>query len=328
MRTGSPSLAHGMFMTQEGFFLSRCHVLTAQFVAVGGLEKAFSSVSHPSSKPLAKPETNIHTRSHESHAQTQVAEKLSFSHFPSLREKRSGSRGEPGLTWEQYFSARRRGGCMLLRCRARQEQQGHLSPYHQEGVPPEARPWGAGAMLTAAEGMAHSVLRKTSTVPEPPSRARFCHPHQLRRCHFLRASRWLGSHTDFPPTQTPCLHSLVAHLLFSVFPAHFRILICHPGARGPERKVTLLLCRAPHLRVPAGLAAASQRQPLRASRTCSAKRSFTDEERWQTSQLHEEGLEERSNLGDHQAGALMGNIVLWWTGQKKKKGMEIGQAHK
>ena len=40
MRTGSPSAAHSTFTTQEGFFLSRCHVLMAQFVAVAALEQA------------------------------------------------------------------------------------------------------------------------------------------------------------------------------------------------------------------------------------------------------------------------------------------------
>lgn len=50
------------------------------------------------------------------------------------------------------------GSCRLFRCRACQEQQGHFSPCHQEGIPPEARHWGAGAMLTAAEGMAHPAL--------------------------------------------------------------------------------------------------------------------------------------------------------------------------
>lgn len=61
--------------------------INGKSVAVGGLEKAFSSVSHPSSNPLAKPATNIPTRSHEYHTQTHSEE--------TLIAKREGKR----LTW-------------------------------------------------------------------------------------------------------------------------------------------------------------------------------------------------------------------------------------
>lgn len=104
-------------------------------MAVGGLEKAISSVSHPSSNPLAKPATNIPTHSHESHTQTHSEE--------TLIAKRGGKQltRRAGANLEQYFSVRRQAGLCTLWMQSMPGATGPLV-----STPPRRHPTGGEAL--------------------------------------------------------------------------------------------------------------------------------------------------------------------------------------
>lgn len=99
--------------------------------------------------------------------------------------------------------------------------------------------------------------------------------------------------------------------------------MCHPVKT--EGKVTLLLCPAPHLSPSRAGCCSTRAAAAHNMRTRSAERSFRDEEGWQSPQLHQEGLEDRSNLDNNQAGALMGIVVLCSGIARKEKGWRWGK---
>lgn len=282
-------------------------------MAEGGLEKAFSSVIHPSSNPPIKTRNQHPYPDHESHTQTHGEETLIA---------RRGGKGVTRRTWEQYCLCDETGGlCRLFSCRACQERHGRLSPRHQEGIPPAARHWGPGAMLTAAEGTHTPHHKKNSTVPERPSHAWSCHPHQLS----TPEGHPLAGVTDLFPTRAHPMPAFTScTFAASVFPDHRtrHIPICHPEGHRPEGKVTLL-CPAPHLRVPAGLATASLGQNTQAEHAQQKGHlQMTKDGRTGNSRRKDW---RRCDLGDHQAGGRMGNVVDCGGMVKKEKGWRWGK---
>lgn len=176
-------------------------------MAVGGLEKAISSVSHPSSNPLAKPATNIPTHSHQSHTQRHSEETLIAKRGgKQLMRKARANLGTVLLSEET--------GGFVHSLAAERDRSNRTTCLHTTKKASHRR---------RGTGEQCSLLQRAQHRPQATFPCKVLSPAPAEEMSPPEGQLLAGSHTYFPPMQPPCLHSLVACLLFSVFPAHHRL---------------------------------------------------------------------------------------------------------